>query len=78
MVKHIWLAYLVIIFSLELSNSWKYDRHPRLFGDQLQFRFISPRNRRVQRRIVMLHDFFRTKVTPPASNMLSMVSGLSS
>lgn len=46
---------------------------PRLYGDKLQFRFITPRNRRVQRRLVMLHDFFRTKVTPPAANMLSMV-----
>lgn len=47
---------------------------PIIYGDKLQFRFISPRNKKVQRRIVMLHDFFRTKVTPPASNMLSMVS----
>lgn len=46
---------------------------PRLYGDELKFRFISPRNRKVQRRLVMLHDFFRTKVSPPASNMLSMV-----
>lgn len=65
--------YIVVIFGLELTNSWKYDRHPKLYGDQLQFRFISPRNRKVQRRLVMLHDFFRTKVNPPASNMLSMV-----
>lgn len=49
---------------------------PRLFGEKVPNRLISPRMRRVQRRIVMLHDFFRTKVVPPASNMLSMVSGI--
>lgn len=47
---------------------------PRLYGEKVPNRLISPRVRRVQRRIVMLHDFFRTKVVPPAANMLSMVS----
>lgn len=47
---------------------------PRLYGERVPNRLISPRLRRVQRRIVMLHDFFRTKVVPPAANMLSMVS----
>lgn len=47
---------------------------PRLYGDKLPAKVISPRARKVQRRIVVLHDFFRTKVVPPASNMLSMVS----
>lgn len=47
---------------------------PRLYGERVPNRLISPRIRRVQRRIVMLHDFFRTKVSPPATNMLSMVS----
>jgi len=47
---------------------------PRLYGEKLHYRYINPRNKRVQRRIVMLHDFFRTKVVPPAANMLSMVS----
>lgn len=47
---------------------------PRLYGEKVPNRLIAPRLRRVQRRIVMLHDFFRTKVVPPAANMLSMVS----
>lgn len=51
-----------------------FSPEPRLFGEKVPNRLISPRVRRVQRRIVMLHDFFRTKVVPPASNMLSMVS----
>ena len=47
---------------------------PRLFGDKLEYKFISTRSRKVQKRIVMLHDFFRTKTIPSAANMLSMVS----
>ena len=69
-------------FSFYCTSSWTTCEHflcvfafsgPRLYGDKLQYRFISPRNRKVQRRLVMLHDFFRTKVEPPAANMLSMV-----
>ncbi|CAO1364329.1 unnamed protein product [Diamesa hyperborea] len=71
MVKLVWILF-VLVLSLEISASWKYDRIPRLYGDKLAYRFISPRAKKVQRRIVMLHDFFRTKVQPPASNMLSM------
>ncbi|CAG9798066.1 unnamed protein product [Chironomus riparius] len=72
MVKFMWIICVVMLLSLEISNSWKYDRLPRLYGDKLHYRYINPRNKRVQRRIVMLHDFFRTKVVPPAANMLSM------
>lgn len=49
---------------------------PRLYGDKLQYKFISTRSRKVQKRIVMLHDFFRTKTVPSAANMLSMVRNL--
>lgn len=47
---------------------------PQIYGDKVPHRMISTKLKRVQRRIVMLHDYFRTKVLPPASNMLSMVS----
>lgn len=49
---------------------------PRIFGDKVPQQSIATRNAKVQRRIVMLHDYFRTKVEPPASNMLSMVSAM--
>ncbi|XP_039433109.1 cysteine-rich venom protein-like isoform X2 [Culex pipiens pallens] len=61
-----------LALSLDVSHSWKFDRLPRLYGDKLPTKVISPRTRKVQRRIVVLHDFFRTKVVPPAANMLSM------
>lgn len=37
---------------------------------------LVPSVKRVQQRIVTLHDYFRNKVSPPAANMLSMVSSL--
>ncbi|ETN60767.1 catrin [Anopheles darlingi] len=46
---------------------------PRLYGDKLPTKAISPRLRKVQRRIVMLHDSYRSKVVPPAANMLNML-----
>lgn len=61
-----------MFFNLTKNNN-KIFIVPRRYGDAVPNRMISPRVRRVQRRIVMLHDFFRTKVVPPASNMLSMV-----
>ncbi|XP_055599158.1 cysteine-rich venom protein-like isoform X1 [Uranotaenia lowii] len=68
------LSCLLVFFalSLDVSHSWRFDRLPRLYGDKLSMKVISPRTRKVQRRIIVLHDFFRTKVSPPASNMLSM------
>uniref|UniRef100_A0A182U737 Uncharacterized protein n=1 Tax=Anopheles melas TaxID=34690 RepID=A0A182U737_9DIPT len=60
----------------DLSDGWRYDRVPRLYGDKVPTKAISPRLRKVQRRIVMLHDSYRTKVVPPAANMLNMVSNV--
>ncbi|XP_055546084.1 cysteine-rich venom protein TEL1-like isoform X2 [Wyeomyia smithii] len=71
MVKIICLLALLAL-SVDLAFSWRFDRLPRLYGDRLSMKAISPRTRKVQRRIVVLHNFFRTKVAPPASNMLSM------
>ena len=36
--------------------------------------FLSPKRRQVQRMIVDIHDHFRARVKPTASNMLEMVS----
>uniref|UniRef100_A0A1B0DQX0 Uncharacterized protein n=1 Tax=Phlebotomus papatasi TaxID=29031 RepID=A0A1B0DQX0_PHLPP len=48
------------------------DYKPRIYGDRVPAKLIAPHLRKVQQRIVMLHDYFRTKVIPPASNMLIM------
>ncbi|XP_053665357.1 cysteine-rich venom protein-like [Anopheles marshallii] len=68
------LLCVLLLFAVwfDLSDGWRYDRVPRLYGDKVPTKAISPRLRKVQRRIVMLHDSYRTKVIPPAANMLNM------
>lgn len=44
------------------------------YGDKVPHRILNTNSRRVQHRIVMLHNYFRTSVRPSASNMLAMVS----
>lgn len=42
----------------------------------LSKRSLDPSFAPVRKRIVLRHNFFRTQVDPPASDMLEMVSGL--
>lgn len=53
-------------------DAWKTDRKPKVFGDRIPIKLLSPTNRKVQRKIALYHNFFRSRVTPPASDMLSM------
>lgn len=46
----------------------------RYYGDKVPQRLLNTNSRRVQHRIVMLHNYLRTNVRPSASNMLEMVS----
>ncbi|GAB0089408.1 cysteine-rich venom protein-like [Sergentomyia squamirostris] len=69
MFRPIWIF---VIISLSLSNGWRTDHKPRIFGDRVPAKLIAPHLKKVQQRIVLLHDYFRTKVIPPASNMLIM------
>uniref|UniRef100_A0A146KVW1 Cysteine-rich secretory protein 2 n=1 Tax=Lygus hesperus TaxID=30085 RepID=A0A146KVW1_LYGHE len=65
--------YFLLIASLFMSSTtWRYDRKPRLFGDKVSMKAILPRHRRVQERIVELHNRMRSLVQPPPSNMLVM------
>ncbi|XP_064466690.1 cysteine-rich venom protein LEI1-like isoform X2 [Ornithodoros turicata] len=45
---------------------------PKVYGDRLSKRVLDPRYRLVNKRIVLYHNFFRTRVDPPASDMLEM------
>lgn len=47
---------------------------PRIYGDKVPQKIIATHLRRVQRRIVTLHDLFRRRVMPSPSNMLKMVN----
>ncbi|XP_055382076.1 cysteine-rich secretory protein 2-like [Condylostylus longicornis] len=63
----------IILFNLiNLTENWRTDRRPRVFGDKVPDQMLSPDLKNVQRKLVILHDYFRTKVIPPASNMLNM------
>lgn len=55
--------------SLEL---WRSDRQPRIMGDRIPHSALLPNSRPLQRKIVLYHNYFRTKVIPRAANMLRM------
>ncbi|XP_071551268.1 cysteine-rich secretory protein 2-like [Panulirus ornatus] len=57
---------------LHLCQAWRTDRRPKVFGDKLRLRSLQPAKYRVQRKLVQFHNFFRSKVKPPAANMLAM------
>lgn len=45
---------------------------PRIFGDKVPINLINTNNKRVQQKIVNVHNYFRSRVKPPAANMLMM------
>ncbi|KAG8227049.1 hypothetical protein J437_LFUL013232 [Ladona fulva] len=70
------LSVLLVILPFNIDplgvEAWKTDRKPKVFGDRIPIKMLSPANRKVQRKIALYHNFFRSRVTPPASDMLSM------
>ena len=47
---------------------------PTVHHSKITTKFLSPRQKNVQKMIVDIHDHYRAKVDPPASNMLKMVT----
>lgn len=45
---------------------------PKVYGNMLPKRSLDTRYRPVMKRVVLYHNFFRTRVDPPASDMLEM------
>ncbi|KAF7996968.1 hypothetical protein HCN44_005245 [Aphidius gifuensis] len=73
-MKYLWL-FVVIATTLPSAVPWQTDRSkpmPRLYGDKIPTRVLTTSNKKVQRKIVLYHNFFRTRVNPPAANMLTM------
>ncbi|XP_076063883.1 cysteine-rich secretory protein 2-like [Oratosquilla oratoria] len=66
------LQVALLILALDSASCWKTDRRPRIFGSKLRLKTLEPAKQRVQKRLVQYHNFFRAKVSPPASNMLAM------
>ncbi|KAL7645437.1 UNVERIFIED_CONTAM: hypothetical protein RMT77_003823 [Armadillidium vulgare] len=60
------------IIMIQDTAQWRTDRRPRIFGNKLKLRSLEPGKDKIQKRLVQYHNFFRTKVSPPASNMLAM------
>ena len=49
------------------------DAEPRVSPKKISLDHIDPRKRKVQDLIVSIHNYYRAKVDPPASNMLEVV-----
>ncbi|KAL1496938.1 hypothetical protein ABEB36_007986 [Hypothenemus hampei] len=66
-------AVMVLLLHLteEFSN-FNLTRRPKLMGEKLPFAAITPKRQRVQDKIIMYHNFFRSIVEPKAGNMLKM------
>lgn len=47
---------------------------PKFFGDKVPVKMLNPVHQSTQKKIVMYHNFFRSRVHPPAADMLAMVS----
>ncbi|KAK9510590.1 hypothetical protein O3M35_005337 [Rhynocoris fuscipes] len=62
----------ILLSCLAVTFSWKYDRRPKIYGNQLTSRVLHPSHRRVQRQILYVHNAFRSQVKPPAANMLAL------
>jgi len=70
--KRLVCCYILTFSLFHVTSTWRSDRRPHIFGDKVPRRALEPVHRRVQRNIVLYHNFFRTRVTPPAADMLSM------
>ncbi|XP_042866363.1 cysteine-rich secretory protein 2-like [Penaeus japonicus] len=66
------VALLLVATMLQLSQAWRSDRKPRIFGSKLRLKSLEPGKYRIQKKLVQFHNFFRSKVKPEASNMLAM------
>ncbi|XP_050307395.1 cysteine-rich secretory protein 3-like [Anthonomus grandis grandis] len=68
------MIFILIQFVWVTEEYSHFDPHrrPKLMGEILPFKSITPERQRVRNKIVMYHNYFRSKVEPKASNMLKM------
>lgn len=50
----------------------KIKTKPKVFGDKIPYRSLQPKYKKVQEKIVSVHNYFRSRVKPQAANMLRM------
>ncbi|XP_026468327.1 cysteine-rich secretory protein 2-like [Ctenocephalides felis] len=63
---------IILVVVICTCEAWRYDRKPKVYGDKIPLRGLTPRFRALQKKIVLYHNFFRTKVDPRPANMLRM------
>ncbi|XP_018576803.1 serotriflin-like [Anoplophora glabripennis] len=66
------LILLIIINTSTEYRNWKPYRRPKIMGDVISLKQLSPNRKKVQQKILLYHNFFRSRVKPAASNMLRM------
>lgn len=71
-----WL-WIIVLMALALPaavprKTYRSKPSPRIYGDLVPIKLISTSNSKVHQKIVDTHNYFRTKVDPPAANMLEM------
>ncbi|XP_051166851.1 cysteine-rich venom protein DIS1-like [Leptopilina boulardi] len=66
------IAITAALPAVVISQAERNKPMPRLYGDKIPSRVLMPSNKKVQRKIVLYHNFFRSHVNPPAANMLAM------
>ncbi|KAJ8939245.1 hypothetical protein NQ318_015203 [Aromia moschata] len=65
-------ALLGIIQTTSEYGVWNPARRPKIMGDIIPLRALGTHRRKIQQKIVLYHNFFRSSVQPSASNMLKM------
>lgn len=63
---------IVLTASTLVTAGSKYLRKPKVFGKSIPDRDLDPRHQHTRQKIVVMHNFYRTRVDPSASDMLEM------
>ncbi|XP_028128133.1 serotriflin-like isoform X1 [Diabrotica virgifera virgifera] len=69
------LSLTIIIIAIQTTTefgNYNPNRKPKVMGDLIPLRMLDPRRVNLQKKIVLYHNFFRSRVQPPAANMLRM------
>ncbi|KAK5646647.1 hypothetical protein RI129_005111 [Pyrocoelia pectoralis] len=71
-VKLLLLALITMTFVNHTFEAWRSDRQPKVMGDKIPNSALLPNRKPLQNKIVLYHNYFRTRVVPRAANMLRM------
>uniref|UniRef100_A0A4Q8K1D9 U86-Liphistoxin-Lth1a_1 n=1 Tax=Liphistius thaleban TaxID=1905330 RepID=A0A4Q8K1D9_9ARAC len=68
------LAFCLSLFmsAVFLTSSYPKLTRPKLYGEAIPKRDLDTRHHGTKKKIVLMHNFYRSRVDPPASDMLEM------